>query len=124
MALNTTVPVVLLGRYTTVAGEGNFTTIPVSISKFSRIELTVWRGEFEDPGFGYSFRLEESMDQDTWDELAVETPTSAGQTQVSADLSRSWLRARVNLTVPGSEFPVISTYAVGFLFLRRASRTL
>ena len=122
MALNTTIPVVLLGRYTTIAGQGDFTSVPINVVGYSKIELTVWRGEFADAGYGYRLALEESMDQDTWDELAVITPTSAGETQINVELSRSWLRVLVNLAVPGSEFPVIANYAVGFLIARLGRR--
>ena len=118
MALNTTIPVVLLGRYTTIAGEGDFTSVPISVAGYSKIELTVWRGEFADAGYGYRLALEESMDQDTWEELAVITPTSAGETPITEDLSRSWLRVIVNLAQSGSDFPVIATYAVGLLIAR------
>ena len=120
MALNLTVPVVLVGRFTTFAGADSFETVPIAVSEFSEIDLTVWRGVLEDAGDQFTFEIQESMDQENWTQIGIVTPSGAGQVSLSADLSRSYLKAIVKLASPGGGFPVITAWVAGFLLKRRA----
>jgi hypothetical protein len=113
-----TVPVILLGRYTTLAGSDPFVTSPILVAEYSAIELGVWRGPMDDLLGLFEFELEESMDQVTWtmiDSTGVVPPGT--ETPMSTDLSRAWLRAKVRLNA--ASFPVVTCYAVGFLLKRR-----
>jgi len=118
MALHTTVPVVLFGRFTTIAGEDKFETVPIAVSEYSEIELTVWRGKLEDAGHTFILELQESMDQETWSNIGAVSPTSAGQVSLSADISRSYLRAVAELQAPGA-FPILAIWVAGWLKKRQ-----
>lgn len=112
-----TVPVVILGRYVTLAGGDPLTTAPFVAADYSAIELAVWRGPMEDGGAVFEFKLEESMDRVTWTTIDTATVPSGVEVHMTADLSRTWLRAEVRMTA--TAFAVASCYAVGFLIRRR-----
>ena len=118
MARNNSVPVVLLGRYTTLAGTTRFKTIPIDVSGYSWIDLVVWRGDM-DPGGTFTFNLETSMDQETWVTKTSDAIGSDQQVEVGASLTRTWLRAVVELGA-SSSLPFASCYAVGYLLRRKA----
>jgi hypothetical protein len=112
-----TVPVILLGRYTTLAGSDPFVTAPILVAEYSAIELGVWRGPMEDLGAVFEIHIQESMDQVTWSTIDSAVVASGTEVPISIDLSRTWLRAQVELAA--ASFPVVSCYAVGFLVRRR-----
>lgn len=112
-----TVQVVLLGRYTTLAGTDDFVTSPIVVAEYSSIELGVWRGTMEDGGAVFEVKLQESMDRVNWTDIDTTVVPASTETPVVADLSRTWLRIMVRLTA--GIFPVVSCYAVGFLIRRR-----
>lgn len=112
-----TVPVVLLGRYTTLAGGDSLVTSPIVVAEYSSIELGAWRGAMEDPAGSFEVKLQESMDQVTWTTISATVVPSGAETPVTADLSRTWLRVWVRMTA--AAFPVVSCYLVGFLLRRR-----
>jgi hypothetical protein len=112
-----TVPVVLLGHYTTLAGSDPFVTSPILVAEYSAIELGVWRGPMEDLGALFDFEIQESMDQVNWTLIDATNVPPSTETPMSTDLSRTWLRAMVRLTA--ASFPVVTCYAVGFLVKRR-----
>lgn len=112
-----TVPVVLLGRYTTLAGSDPFVTSPILVAEYSAIELGIWRGPMDDLLALFEFELQESVDQVTWTPIDATSVPASTETPMSTDLSRTWLRAKVRLNA--TSFPVASCYAVGFLVKRR-----
>ncbi len=111
-----TVQVIVLGRYTTLAGPDPFVTSPIVVSEYSAIELAVWRGPMEDPGAVFDIEIEESMDQVTWTMIDSTVVPPGIEIPMSADISRTWLRASVRLLAVS--FPVVSCYLVGFLVKR------
>ncbi|MCK6459622.1 MAG: hypothetical protein L6Q95_06965 [Planctomycetes bacterium] len=112
-----TVPVVLIGRYTTLAGTDPFSMSPIVVAEYSSIQLSVWRGPLD--GIGQlQFDLEESMDRVTWTSIDSRLLLVSGEISFDVGLSRTWLRPVV--TLAGPAFPVVSCYAVGFLVKRRA----
>ena len=116
--LQTTVPVVLLGRYSTFAGTGTFTGLPVDVTEFDSIELNVWRGALP-AGVSFAFKLEASLDGDNWSNLIQGDPGT--NTEVLYDQSLKafpWIRTVVTLSTTGTH-PVASCYAVGLLIKRR-----
>ena len=113
-----TVPVVLIGRYTTLAGTDPFVMSPIVVAEYSSIQLSVWRGPFDGGGGQLQIDLQESMDRINWTTIDSQQLLSTGEVSYDVDLSRTWLRAMVTLLGPA--FPVVSCYAVGFLVKRRA----
>jgi hypothetical protein len=69
MAGKRTTPVVLLGRYTTFAGNNIFYTLPINVVAFDSFEIFFWRG---DPG-------------------------PQQEVTLTADITRPWLRATVEI---------------------------
>ena len=118
MASETTVPVVLFGRYTTVHGNGSFSTQAINAMSYETIEIHVWRGDMV-PSTTFLFYIEESTDQQTWTTLTSGDPGAETESLYTGDLTRPWLRARVALTPAPSGDPVTATlYAVGTLSKR------
>lgn len=112
-----TVPVILLGRYTTLAGSDPLVTSPILVAEYSAIELGVWRGLMEDQAGIFDIEIQESVDQVTWTMIDSAVVPPGVETPMSANLSRTWLRALVRLMAVS--FPVVTCYAVGFLVKRR-----
>jgi len=113
------VPVVLIGRFSTYSGVGTFESLPVGVSEFDTAEISVWRGTME-TGSSFVFKLEASLDRETWTTLASGDPGE--DTEVLHNVSLDalpWLRAVVVLGQTGP-FPVVMCWAVGQLIKRRA----
>lgn len=118
MAGKATVPVVMVGRYTTFAGDTEFTTIPINVVDYDQIELYVWRGPMIATG-SFSFQLEASLDQQTWTAYApIDPGANTEQTYTVASLKFPWLRARISVGDSGSDFPTVTCYVVGQLIRR------
>jgi len=114
-----TVPVVLLGRFTTLAGAGRFKTTPVEVVRYSAFRLFAWRGEMADPSYQFRLSIEESNDQDEWDVISTVAIAPDNEAAVTGEITRAWLRAVVELSAPPSDFPVATCYVVGSLAKRR-----
>lgn len=113
---------VFFGRFTTLVGVASFASQAIDASEYASIRLQLWRGDLESPGsMGITFKLQESMDQDTWSQLASESPGADVQTTVTADISRTWLRVVVDLTSSASAPPVCTLWAIGLLVARRSN---
>lgn len=114
------VPLVMLPRYTTYAGEDyEFRTIAMDVTQYQNAIVNVWRGPFVasagSPEFQVTF--EESTDQVTWSTCTGTTAATAvsedSETQFTAQLKKRWFRMKVKLT--GGTNPVATCWAVGFL---------
>ena len=111
---------VALPRFTTLAGEAMFTTLPMDVSSFGGAQFQVWRGEFRvtsptpEPAFDVYF--EESLDTDTW----VRGPSAAekfviGENDLkffSYNFRLRWFRLRID--VRGAN-PIVTCWAEGLL---------
>jgi hypothetical protein len=117
--LESTVPVVLLGRFSTFAGGGTFTTLPVNVVACETAMIHVWRGRIG-PTSTFAFALEESNDGTVWTVLTSGDPGTETEVLMTATLTKAYVRAAVTLTDP-TEVPVATCYAVGELLLRRAA---
>ena len=120
------VPLVMLPRYTVLAGEQDFTTIAMDVTEYQNAILNVWRG-FVHPvaagpvdGGTFEIRFEESTDQVAWSECTVTAtagppwdPTANNEAQFTAALRKRWFRIRV--TLGSNDDAYVSTWAVGFL---------
>ena len=120
------VPLVLLPRYTTYAGQAvtppdyYFTTIAMDVTQFSAAILNMWRGEIVG-GTTPSFTVwyEESTDQDNWTVCSGSPGAGSGgdpgtntEVQYSLALKKRWFRVKIEL---GGADNVVSCWAVGFL---------
>jgi len=113
----TTTPLVLFGRYTTLAGEETFLTLPVNVIAYGSVDLLVWRGPMPSSASLF-FTLQESMDRETWRDLSSSFDPGAGtEVRASADLDGSWLRLKAEIQT-GPDFPSATCYAVGHLVKR------
>ena len=112
-----TVPIILLGRYSTFTGEGTFTTFPVNVMAYQSMELTVWRGEIP-ANTSFQLKVETSMDRVTWDVAALNDPGQDQEQTIPIDIEAAWLRGKVTLAKTGSEWPEVTCYAVGALVSR------
>jgi hypothetical protein len=114
------VPLVLLPRYTTYAGNTAFTTIAMDVTEFQNAILNCWRGDLigTAPSFGLTFQ--ESTDQVSWSTCAGTTaawdPTST-ESQATAQLKKRWFRVVVQL---GGVDNIATCWIVGFLEERLA----
>ena len=109
---------IFLPRYSTLAGAGEFVTLPFDATRFERVSMHVWRGQMVGTNPGFSVSFEESTDKDGWFSL---NPTGADPGQYteqvySYDLARRYLRVRIVL---GGTGPVATCYAFARLEKRR-----
>jgi len=113
------VPLVMLPRYTSFVGAGDFTTIAMEVSDYTAAIVNTWRGALlgSAPTFGITFQ--ESTDQVTWATCsgtsADADPGASTEVQYTATLKRRWFRVKVTL---GGTNPAGSCWAIGFLELR------
>lgn len=117
--LESTVPVVLLGRFSTFAGGGTFNTLAVNAVACETARIHVWRGRIG-PTSTFAFALEESNDGTVWTVLTSGDPGTETEVLMTATLTKAYVRAAVTLTDP-TDVPVATCYAVGELLLRRAA---
>lgn len=111
------VPLVLLPRYTTYAGDTNFTTIAMDVTQYENAILNVWRGKIVGTtgSPAVTFTFEESTDQDSWTTCSGTSPGDPGENseaQFTLTLKKRWFRVKVVL---GNADNVLSCWAVGFL---------
>lgn len=121
MAGKATVPVVMVGRYTTFAGASEFETLPIHVVGYETIEIHVWRGRMV-ADTSFAFRLEESLDQQTWNTLATMNPATETEESYTGSLSSPWLRAVIALSTTSGAYPTATCYAVGLLVKRLFNR--
>ena len=112
--------IVLLPRFTTLAGATEFTTQPMDVSQYGGIQFQLWRGPFRTasptPAEKFTVYLEESLDAQTW----VLGPSAPGAHVVAASEPRffsygfrlRWFRVRVD--VEGDD-PLVTCWAEGLL---------
>jgi len=114
------VPLVMLPRYSTLAGATSFTTIAMDATDYQTAILNVWRGKLISGGT-FAVTSEESTDQDTWStcsgtNCSAYDPGEATEGQVSATIKKRWFRIKVVLTATDAQ---ATCWAVGFLKQRQ-----
>jgi len=114
------VPLVMLPRYTTYAGDSTFTTVAMDVTDYQKAILNVWRGKLVGSGPTFDISFEESTDQDSW---TVCTNGSGGdpgtetEAQYTPDLNKRWFRVKITL---GGSSPIATCWAIGFLEMRQS----
>jgi len=117
---------ILMPRYTTLAGDGDYTSIPIDVSAYEGGELVAWRGKLVGPDAGtgsVSVTFQESSDQVTWSicaGTASGTLSENTETQFVPAFKMAWMRVKVTLTAGTGDLPIVSCYVVGYLTRRRA----
>ena len=116
------VPVVLLPRYSTYFGAGDFTTVPLNVEAYSKGTITLWRGRLLGTTPAFKAYFEDSHDTVTWTPFnpSGEDPGNVSSMIVRFDLARRWLRVRIDLD--GTQ-PAVTCWAVGTLELRVPERS-
>lgn len=113
------VPLVLLPRYTTYAGTGNFTTIGMDVTEYDSAIINMWRGPAVGTGVTFGATFEESTDQDNWttcgNTTANSDPGASTEAQYKPTLTKRWFRVKVAVAGAG---PVVSCWAIGHLVMR------
>jgi len=113
------VPLVMVPRFTTLVGAGEFATAPLDVQRFARVVLTVWRGYLLGTSPTFHLYLEVSHDAPTdaadWVQLDDLTLNDDQAATIDHSLTRRWLRVRVVL---GGTNPWVTCWASGGLDLR------
>lgn len=114
---------VLIPRFTSFVGAGEFTSVPIDVSGVGSAQIELFRGPLlgEDASPAATFRayLEESIDGVVWQPDADhERPhdPGAGKSMVLAQIfSLRWFRIRVKLTDATANRPKVTCWAEGML---------
>lgn len=113
------VPLVMIPRFTTYLGAGEFATAPLDVERFAAVVLTVWRGYLLGTTPTFHLYLEASHDAPAdaadWVQLEDLGLNDDQSVTVTHDLTRRWLRVRVVL---GGTNPAVTCWASGGLDLR------
>lgn len=105
-------PLVLVPRFTTYAGPGDFTTSPVDVSRFLDGMIHMWRSALVGTSPSLLFHFEESTDQEVWSQVASLDPGAGTEATLPLLFTRPLLRARVEIF--GGD-TVATCYAHGYL---------
>jgi hypothetical protein len=118
--------IILFPRYTTFAGEADFTTLPINVTAYEAGDVMVWIGDVVGPTVPgiVTAIFEESTDQVRWSTCggaASGALTSGQETQLEPELAKPWMRLRVEIGPGTGGDPVVSCYAVGYLERRKGA---
>lgn len=118
------VPLVLIPRYTTYAGTGEFTTAPLDVSAYGDAVVTFWRGTMlQGPGAASTFtaNFQGSHDAVQWEDLGSPIATVDAVSTQEIELTRRWFRVRVLIDDVDPDAGVaITLWATGLLERRIA----
>jgi hypothetical protein len=111
------VPLVLLPRFSTFAGQSTFVTIAMDVTEYSAGIVNCWRGKLLGSSPVFTLTFEESSDQVTWatcggTNVSGYDPGEETEGQANATLVKRWFRVKVIL---GGTTPAATCWAVGFL---------
>jgi hypothetical protein len=114
----TLVPLVLIPRYTSYAGDATaFTTIGMDVTEYEKAIVSFWRSNGANFG-SIAITFEESMDQLNWTTCAggpFTDPGAGNEGQFQPELTKRWFRIKVT---PGGANVVVSCWCIGFLMQR------
>ena len=108
--------IILLPRFTTLAGEGNFTTQAMNVAAYESAEISVWMGRIVGDG-SVAAEIEESTDRVVWS-LCAGT-SSVGmipltEELLTPDFSKAWMRLKMLLSAGIDASPIATVWAAGF----------
>jgi hypothetical protein len=111
------VPIVLIPRFTTFLGMGNYDSEPIPVAEYAAAVITVWRGFLIGTSPGFAVHFFEANDNTLW----APCPGSSGdpgtniEAVFTATLSKAWMFVRVVLAGTGAG---ATCWAEGFMELR------
>ena len=113
------VPLVMVPRFTTYAGEATFATFPMDVTDYQAALLNVWRGDLV-ASTTFKVTAEESTDQAVWSTCSGTNCTNYDpgletEGPMSATLKKRWFRLKVVLAQTTGNYPLATCWAVGFL---------
>jgi len=120
------IPLVMIPRYTSYIGPGEYATAPMEASAYNKAILAVWigyvRGSDATPtGATWELQFQGSQDADTWTDISYSGDFSSGYGVVEMDLEWKWYRAVVTLTGNSASYDCAATcWAVGSFERREA----
>jgi len=110
------VPVVFIPRFTSYAGTVYFDTVPMDVSPFETVVVSVWRGQLLGTSPTFNIAFQQATDKLDWTALESGDPGEAVEYQWSVALqNKRWFRVRVSLGGTGT---VATCYAAGYLVAR------
>ena len=109
-------PLVMVPRFSTYIGSGEFASLGIDVSKFVEARVHVWRGEMSGTGIlALTVKFEESTDRVVWFDCDGGAPLAIPEDdETSFDLTLSRQYLRIVPTVAGTD-PAVTLYAVGHL---------
>ena len=114
------VPLVLLPRYTTLAGATVYTTVGMDVSEYEKAVLSYWRSAGVSLAAVPVVLFEESTDQLNWTPCAGGPYVDPGanlETQFQPVLTKRWFRISVALATANS---AVTLWCIGFLMQRES----
>lgn len=113
----TTVPVVFLRHFTTLAGAGTFTGLPINVRRFASLSMTLWRGKLLGSSPMFAASIEESTDKTRWVPIVHDVdPGDDMQVTGTLQVRYRYLRWRIDLS--GTDV-MATTYLHGVFYARR-----
>lgn len=111
------VAVVIVPRFTTYVGGGTYETIPIPVSAYDGLVVSVWRGALIGTVPTLSLGFLESNDLENWSACAgtVVPPGAGSEAQSSVSFTKAWFRMN---TVLASADSGVTMWAQGFFTLR------
>lgn len=118
------IPLVMIPRFTSYVGDGDYRSVLLDVSEYAAFVLSVWRGPLVKgvgTGAGLSLTFEDSDDAEVWTTVSGTSAivTADASSVVSAELTKRWLRVRLELTEDSTDHAVALTcWAMGHLVRR------
>lgn len=114
------VPVVLIPRYTSYVGGGIYSTLPIPVSAYEGLVLSVWRGNMIGnpvPPPSMLISMHESNDLETWSLCGGTYPTPGADSEIQCNItfSKAWFRMSTILNTASSGGTM---WAQGFFIMR------
>jgi hypothetical protein len=112
------VPVVSLRHFTTLAGAGTFTGLPIDVRKYESLSMTLWRGKLLGSSPTFKVSIEESADKARWAPIVHDVdPGDDTESTAEVQIRHRYLRWRVDLA--GTDV-MATTYLHGVFYPRRS----
>lgn len=105
-------PIVLIPRFTSYAGAGDYTTVAMELREYVTATVTLWRGPLLGTSPTFKFWFEYSRDGVTWAKEPVGgyDPGASAAMQISTGFPNRLFRIRVEL---GGTDPAVTCWCAG-----------
>ena len=118
--------IILFPRYTTFAGDRDWTTLPINVTSYEGGDLRIWIGDVAGVTMAgpITAAIEESTDQATWSTCGGTGSAALAEgveVALAPTFTKPWMRLRINIQPAIGGDPVVSCYAVGYLERRKGA---